>query len=118
MSQDLVPNFANLPGFGTDSRQGAPYKFGVKVRSKAFSEAPEPVMRALHMVLWAAKAAVDMTAKNLGTRGEDTHENVPLTQVKEFNEMLALGYMKEDRISVRIGDRCHVSYADSGFAVS
>lgn len=81
--------------------QGAPYKFAVTVQSKAFDEAPPSILKAIHRMLWAGKTAARTAKEWLSERGEQNP--VPEGNVV-FNELLSLGYMEDDRISVRLGE--------------
>jgi len=79
--------------------QGAPYKFGVTVDSKGFSDAPETILQAVQQMRWAGTTAVPMAegfiAEAVGRDGADVEEaNV------DFNECLSLGYMESDMIHV------------------
>ncbi|KAK3336035.1 hypothetical protein B0T19DRAFT_408328 [Cercophora scortea] len=76
---------------------GARYKFGVSVQSKGFDEAPEVILRALHRLRWAGQSAVKATTQML--TGRDCGPNAPPTETKDFNELLALGFMEDDRIN-------------------
>ncbi len=82
---------------------GARYKFGVSVQSKGFDEAPDVILRALHRLIWASQQAVHYTADmmdqpDLATLTDDEHR--PPRKSNEFNELLALGFMEDDRINV------------------
>ncbi|EFQ26605.1 uncharacterized protein GLRG_02425 [Colletotrichum graminicola M1.001] len=63
---------------------GAPYKFAVNVHSRPFSEAPDSLIGALKRMQWAGQKSVDMTSD---------------TDFVDFNELLSIGYMEEDKIS-------------------
>ncbi|KAK1590851.1 uncharacterized protein LY79DRAFT_686310 [Colletotrichum navitas] len=63
---------------------GAPYKFAVNVHSRPFSEAPDSLIGALKRMQWAGQKSVDMTND---------------TDFIDFNELLSIGYMEEDKIS-------------------
>ncbi|KAI8212722.1 hypothetical protein K4K53_011589 [Colletotrichum sp. SAR 10_77] len=79
---------------------GAPYKFAVAVASKPFSDAPNSIIGALKRMQWAGRITVDktnasfreanMNAVRCGTISEE---------FVDFNEVLSLGYMEQDRIS-------------------
>ncbi|KAL2757753.1 hypothetical protein ACRALDRAFT_2016840 [Sodiomyces alcalophilus JCM 7366] len=84
---------------------GAPYKFVVNVLSKSFEEAPDAILKALMRLRWAGRESVRCT-----TQAFSAVENGGLipaeslaTEFVDFNELLSLGYMEGDRISVR----CH-----------
>ena len=61
---------------------GLPYKYIVQVEGSGFSEAPNPVIHALHRLIWAGRRAV--------TSGE----------CKAFNEILTVGYMDKGEMKV------------------
>ena len=61
-----------------------PYKYIVDVDSKAFAEAPGPIMRILHRLTWAGQQVV--------TDGTSA----------EFNELLAVGYFEDQRMNVSL----------------
>ncbi|KAK2032947.1 hypothetical protein LX32DRAFT_660923 [Colletotrichum zoysiae] len=63
---------------------GAPYKFAVNVHSRPFSEAPDSLIGALKRMQWAGRTSVDMTND---------------TDFVDFNELLSIGYMEEDKIN-------------------
>jgi hypothetical protein len=67
-------------------KQGAPYKFGVKQISKTFADAPEIILKALKRMTWAGQ-------QTLGA------QNAPF---RDFNEVLALGYIEHCDISVSL----------------
>lgn len=68
------------------------------VRSKSFAEAPPAVLMALHRLIWAGKTAAKTATEWIAQRGNE--DPVPAGEVS-FNELLSLGYMEGDRISVR-----------------
>ncbi|SPQ19543.1 747741fe-b9b0-4527-9d33-d1795b9f6765 [Thermothielavioides terrestris] len=79
---------------------GARYKFGVTVQSRGFSQAPDVILRALHRLIWAKTVAVAASnafirTLDRGTRGQDSL----VTNARDFNELLALGYMEDDKIN-------------------
>ncbi|KAL2130787.1 hypothetical protein VTI74DRAFT_5948 [Chaetomium olivicolor] len=79
---------------------GARYKFGVSVQSKGFSEAPDVILRALQRLSWAKSAAVASTNKLIATLDADNiSPNAILPHDVNFNELLALGYMENDKIN-------------------
>ncbi|KAK1986154.1 hypothetical protein LZ30DRAFT_648473 [Colletotrichum cereale] len=84
---------------------GAPYKFAVNVRSRPFSEAPSSVIGALKRMQWAAQTSVDMTSDTVHayTQLPDYSEMARCDTLTEdfidFNELLSIGYMEEDKIS-------------------
>ncbi|WDK17913.1 hypothetical protein CGRA01v4_09198 [Colletotrichum graminicola] len=84
---------------------GAPYKFAVNVHSRPFSEAPDSLIGALKRMQWAGQKSVDMTSDTV-----DAYAQLPnysemarcdtLTEdFVDFNELLSIGYMEEDKIS-------------------
>jgi hypothetical protein len=75
------------------------YKFAVTVQSKGFDEAPDCVLKAVHLLIWASKASVLKAGEwqsELGV-GCDHSRGQPVV----FNECLGLGFMKGDKINVR-----------------
>ncbi|KAK3310812.1 uncharacterized protein B0T15DRAFT_387684 [Chaetomium strumarium] len=85
---------------------GARYKFGVAVQSTGFSEAPDVILIALQRLIWAKQQAVDASnafIREIVAIGElDQHLVGPqaiVAQANDFNELLALGYMEEDKIN-------------------
>ncbi|KAK1701265.1 hypothetical protein BDP55DRAFT_538712 [Colletotrichum godetiae] len=62
---------------------GAPYKFVVAVDSKPFSEAPEAFIGALKRMEWAGRLTRDPSIT---------------ADFTNFNELLSIGYMEEDKI--------------------
>lgn len=61
-----------------------PYSYIVDVDSKSFSEAPDPILRALHRLTWAGEQTV--------TDGS----------FMKFNELLTIGYFEEQKMSVSL----------------
>jgi len=78
---------------------GAPYKFGVSVQSKGFEDAPDSILRALQRMRWAGKQAVAETVAAMKGASVIDCPNVADTFV-DFNELLSLGYMQQDKIDV------------------
>ncbi|KAK3330470.1 hypothetical protein B0H66DRAFT_612078, partial [Apodospora peruviana] len=76
---------------------GACYKFGVAVQSKGFDDAPDVVLRALHRLTWAGGAAVKAATDHLLRHNHEQNDEV--VRNNDFNELLALGYMENDRIN-------------------
>ncbi|CAG8955754.1 hypothetical protein HYFRA_00011620 [Hymenoscyphus fraxineus] len=71
---------------------GAPYKFGVlQGTSKSFSEAPRTLLKALKRVQWICE---ELFKKENNTQDDDS----PATQLKEFNEVLNVGYFETCRM--------------------
>jgi len=95
----------------------------VAVQSKGFDEAPDVILRGLHRLIWAKKVAVDSANAYLGTVDQKwigPHAVVPSSG--DFNELLALGYMEQDKINVSysilsllvVTDREPTQYHDDG----
>lgn len=83
--------------------KGARYKFGVTVQSKGFSEAPDVILRALQRLIWAKHVAVEHS--NAFIRALDPRyggERAVVSDSGDFNELLALGYMEQDKINVSV----------------
>ncbi|KAK4124876.1 hypothetical protein N657DRAFT_615930 [Parathielavia appendiculata] len=79
---------------------GARYKFGVSVQSKGFNEAPDVILRALHRLIWAKKVAVENSNAFIGTLDPKfVRSNALVPNSGDFNELLALGYMEDDKIN-------------------
>ncbi|KAH9235181.1 hypothetical protein K456DRAFT_1808702, partial [Colletotrichum gloeosporioides 23] len=79
---------------------GAPYKFAVAVASKPFSDAPNSIIGALKRMQWAGRITVDKT--NASFREADMNAvrcGTISEEFVDFNEVLSLGYMEQDRIS-------------------
>ncbi|KAK4187259.1 hypothetical protein QBC35DRAFT_385243 [Podospora australis] len=78
---------------------GARYKFGVTVQSKGFNEAPAQILMALQRLIWAKNQAVMYSNAFIGSQDAATvSQSALLGDHQDFNELLALGYMEEDRI--------------------
>ncbi|KAK0718857.1 hypothetical protein B0T21DRAFT_351641 [Apiosordaria backusii] len=81
---------------------GARYKFGVSVQSKGFADAPPAILKALKRLDWAKGVAVSSATANFPISrhglGDNFFEDLA-AQDQNFNELLALGYMEEDRIN-------------------
>ncbi|KAL2883895.1 hypothetical protein SGCOL_000530 [Colletotrichum sp. CLE4] len=83
---------------------GAPYKFVVAVDSKPFSEAPEAFIGALKRMEWAGRVSIEMSNEVLGTvdrrarHTELTRDPSITADFTNFNELLSIGYMEEDKI--------------------
>lgn len=72
------------------------------VQSKGFDEAPDVILRALQRLIWAKKVAVPQSnafINQLPARFIGDHSLVE--ESGDFNELLALGYMEDDKINVR-----------------
>lgn len=88
---------------------GAPYKFAVNVHSRPFSEAPESIIGALKRMQWAGKQSIATTNKTIDAYAQQPgfSEIVPCDTLTsnfvDFNELLSIGYMEEDKISVSYG---------------
>jgi hypothetical protein len=88
--------------FLANTFQGARYKFGVSVQSKGFDEAPDVVLRALHRLIWAKKVAIPASNGLIQTLPKRLVGSSSLVEESnDFNELLALGYMEDDKINVR-----------------
>ncbi|WYZ39262.1 hypothetical protein EsH8_III_001176 [Colletotrichum jinshuiense] len=83
---------------------GAPYKFAVAVASKSFSEAPESIIGALKRMQWAGRVSIEMMNISLKEYAklpdwrDLTRCNTLTEGFVDFNELLSLGYMEDDRI--------------------
>lgn len=80
---------------------GARYKFGVSVQSKGFAEAPAAILKALKRLDWAKNVAVSSATANFPADheiGDETITNLD-AHSQSFNELLALGYMEDDKIN-------------------
>jgi hypothetical protein len=78
---------------------GAPYKFGVTVLSKAFSDAPDCILRCLQRLRWAGREAVKASTSALDDPELSLANDISTTFI-DFNELLSLGYMEADKINV------------------
>ena len=82
---------------------GAHYKYGVSVGSKSFREAPDPVIRALLRLRWAGHQIIEHAKTSVSQLQGDGKVEVAHTldfDFVEFNELLALGYFKGNKINV------------------
>ena len=82
---------------------GAHYKYGVSVGSKSFCEAPDPIIRALLRLRWAAREIIDHAKAFVPQLQGDGEVEVAKSlgfDFVEFNELLALGYFKGNMINV------------------
>jgi hypothetical protein len=74
----------------------------VSVQSKGFGEAQDVILRALHRLIWAKNAAVEKSNAFIGTLDKGrTGPHALAESSGDFNELLALGYMEDDKINVR-----------------
>ncbi|EAQ89767.1 hypothetical protein CHGG_06386 [Chaetomium globosum CBS 148.51] len=79
---------------------GARYKFGVTVQSKGFDEAPDIILRALQRLIWAKQVSVKASNNFMRTlTAESVSEHAIVPTDGDFNELLALGYMEDDKIN-------------------
>ena len=75
----------------------------MSVQSKGFSEAPDVILRALQRLIWVKKVAVECSnefIRALGV-GAEVSSSALVDGSQDFNELLALGYMEDDKINVR-----------------
>lgn len=82
---------------------GAHYKYGVSVGSKSFREAPDPVIRALLRLRWAGHQIIEHAKTSVSQLQGDGRVEVAHSlgfDFVEFNELLALGYFKGNKINV------------------
>lgn len=85
---------------------GAHYKYVVSVGSKGFSEAPDPVLRALLRMRWAGHQVIEHAKMSISQlQGNGKVEVAPSLgfDFVEFNELLALGYFEGNKINVSDG---------------
>ncbi|KAL2198595.1 hypothetical protein P885DRAFT_33104 [Corynascus similis CBS 632.67] len=79
---------------------GARYKFGVTVQSKGFSEAPDAILRALQRLIWAKQVSVEQSNTFVNALDQKyVGEHAIVLNSGDFNELLALGYMEDDKIN-------------------
>ncbi|KAL0937584.1 uncharacterized protein CTRU02_207315 [Colletotrichum truncatum] len=79
---------------------GAPYKFAVAVASKPFTEAPDSIIGALKRLRWAGRISVSKTNNAFQKEMVNVARCASLSEdFVEFNELLSLGYMEDDRIN-------------------
>jgi hypothetical protein len=82
----------------------------VSVQSKGFADAHDVILRALHRLIWAKKAAVEKSNALIGTLDKGRIGPHALVESSgDFNELLALGYMEDDKINVRYSLPCFTS---------
>jgi hypothetical protein len=71
------------------------------VQSKGFAEAPDVILRALHRLIWAKQVAVDNSNAFISTLDpKNIGAHALVNNTMDFNELLALGYMEDDKINV------------------
>ncbi|ETS85009.1 hypothetical protein PFICI_03034 [Pestalotiopsis fici W106-1] len=81
------------------SNFGAPYKFGVAVKTVAFRDAPEPILRGVSQLSWAQRVSIEDTKSMIEEEGI-TYSSTSMTLKSEpFNELLALGYFESSVIN-------------------
>ena len=73
--------------------------------SKAFEEAPDVILKALTRMTWAGQAVANSFDQFLGDRTRSSC--CPTSKFKDFNELLLLGYMEKDHISVSSFASCY-----------
>lgn len=74
----------------------------MSVQSKGFAEAHDVILRALQRLIWAKKVAVEKSNAFISTLDERKIGPHALVENSgDFNELLALGYMEDDKINVR-----------------
>ncbi len=78
---------------------GAPYKFRVAVESKGFSEAPDAILAARQRLTGRPRRVWPDCRKWVGEY-DDWDTSGLSYEFHDFNELLALGYMQEDKINV------------------
>ncbi|KAF9879398.1 hypothetical protein CkaCkLH20_02941 [Colletotrichum karsti] len=77
---------------------GAPYKFAVDVATKSFNEAPESIIAALKRLRWAGRVSVENMNNALEDENLDVVRDSVSDRFVDFNELLFIGYMEDDRI--------------------
>lgn len=95
---------------------GSHYKYVVSVGSKGFSEAPDPVLRALLRMSWAGHQVIDHAKTSVSQLQGDGKVKVAPSlgfDFIEFNELLALGYFEGNKINVSDGFRLAQGKIDS-----
>ncbi|SPO00159.1 uncharacterized protein DNG_03009 [Cephalotrichum gorgonifer] len=81
---------------------GAQYKYVVSVGSKSFSDAPDPVLRALLRMRWAGHKVIEhakMSITQLLAEGKVEVAPSLGFEFVEFNELLGLGYFEGNKIN-------------------
>ncbi|KAI0838289.1 hypothetical protein F5Y06DRAFT_303962 [Hypoxylon sp. FL0890] len=79
---------------------GAPYKYGVFVRtSTPFEDAPHPILETQKRLTWAGKTAVKVTNEILEEHRFWVPDGAIPEDLDEYNEQLVLGYFEKSRIS-------------------
>ena len=66
--------------------------------SVPFRDAPDVILKALMRTTWAGQAVAAKSQELLD--GFDRSESCPTDKYQDSNELLLLGYMESDRISV------------------
>ncbi|KAI0119492.1 hypothetical protein F4814DRAFT_458716 [Daldinia grandis] len=79
---------------------GAPYKFGVVVKtSTSFEDAPTPILETLLRLTWGGKTAVEASGKLILDEAiKVSGDSIPST-FEAYNEQLVLGYFEKSKIS-------------------
>ncbi|KAF3065221.1 hypothetical protein GL218_02397 [Daldinia childiae] len=79
---------------------GAPYKFGVVVKTTtSFEDAPIPILETLLRLTWGGKAAVEASRKLIRDEKIDVPADSIPKDFKAYNEQLVLGYFENSKIS-------------------
>lgn len=81
----------------------------VNVLSKGFSDAPDFILKALMRMDWAGRQSVTCTDEDIDEQAEQAGISAAETLDRSFtpfNELLSLGYMEGDCISVSDLSRC------------
>ncbi|KAI1654716.1 hypothetical protein F4813DRAFT_398851 [Daldinia decipiens] len=79
---------------------GAPYKFGVVVKTTtSFEDAPTPILETLLRLTWGGKAAVEASGKLIRDKKINVLGDSIPSGFEAYNEQLVLGYFEKSKIS-------------------
>ncbi|KAI8963989.1 hypothetical protein F5Y11DRAFT_317496 [Daldinia sp. FL1419] len=79
---------------------GAPYKFGVVVKTTTgFEDAPAPILETLLRLTWAGKTAVEVSGNLIRDKNVPVTADAIPSDFEPYNEQLVLGYFEKSKIS-------------------
>lgn len=61
----LCARLCDMKWMHADRTQGMYYKFAAEVKTQSFADAPDVILKALHLLTWAAQTAVNMVGPAL-----------------------------------------------------
>lgn len=83
-----------------DTWQGGEYKFGVKVDTRSFNDAPKEILTGVSQLTWAQAKAIQLLKGKLHDDNMNYSKESMSLKPETFNELLSLGYFEESRIKV------------------